>query len=88
MVISIFSISFPKCPKADCKEELTSEDGVYVSNNLWSTESVCLLVIIVYVQLGECVFSWHWIMQITLVLHQCPHYTSNLFSSCKTRMNK
>ena len=87
MAISIFSISFPKCPKADCKEELTSEDGVNVSNNLWSTGSVCLLVII-YVQQGECVFSWHWTMQITLALHQCPHCTSNLFSSCKTRMSK
>ena len=30
-VIFPFSISLPKCPKEECKEELTSEDGANVS---------------------------------------------------------
>jgi len=31
-VVLIFSVSLPKCPKEECEEELTSEDGVNVSS--------------------------------------------------------
>ena len=31
-VVLIFSVSLPKCPKEECNEELTSEDGANVSS--------------------------------------------------------